>query len=153
MRNYLRNSPEAAARIVALVLISDGHVCSSEERVLHKLDIDGELGLAPLQFAQIVQRLCEDHSITHAPDEPTVGHVDAAMLTTLMEEIDDPVLRRKVIRLCLAVAVADDHLADGEIALLAAVLNAWRVASPTQAPAVQRRPPPAACAGDTRATR
>ena len=33
MRSYPRNSPEAAARIVALVLISDGHVCSSEQRV------------------------------------------------------------------------------------------------------------------------
>lgn len=142
MRNYLRNSPEAAARIVAMVLISDGHVCSSEERALHVLDIDGELGLAPTQFAQIVQSLCEDHSIAHEPAEPTFGHVDAAMLTALMAEIDDPVLRRKVIRLCLAVAVADDHLADGEIALLAAVLNAWGPVTPVQT--VRRRAGPVA---------
>lgn len=132
MRTYLRNSPEAAARIVAMALISDGHVCSSEERALHELDIDGALGLAPMQFAQIMQSLCEDHSVAHEPAEPTLGHVDAAMLTTLMAEIDDPVLRRKVIRLCLAVAVADDHLADGEIALLAAVLNAWGYVQPGQ---------------------
>jgi tellurite resistance protein len=42
-----------------------------------------------------------------------------------MDEIDDPVLRRRVIRLCVAVAVADHHLADGEIAFLAALSNAW----------------------------
>jgi hypothetical protein len=35
MRSYSRNSPEAAARIVALVLIADGHVCRSEFDVLH----------------------------------------------------------------------------------------------------------------------
>ena len=43
----------------------------------------------------------------------------------MIDEIDDPALRRKVIRLCIAVAIADDYLADGEIALLAAVFNAW----------------------------
>jgi hypothetical protein len=54
-----------------------------------------------------------------------VGHLDTAPLSTLIDEIDDPALRRKVMRLCMAVAIADDHLADGEIALLAAVFNAW----------------------------
>ena len=128
MRTYALNSPQAAARIVALVLTSDGHVCSSEERALEKLDIAGQLGLAPEQFAQIVQTLCEDISVGHMPVESTAGHVDANKLATVMNEVDDPILRRKVIRLCLAVAVADDHLADGEIALLAAVLNAWGLA-------------------------
>lgn len=118
MRSYSLNSPQAAARIVALVLTADGHVCSSEERALERLDIAGELGLAPAQFAQIVQTLCEDMSVGHMPLGSTSGPVDPNMLATLMNEVDDPVLRRKVIRLCLAVAVADDHLADGEITLL-----------------------------------
>ncbi|HEX7931634.1 MAG TPA: TerB family tellurite resistance protein [Paraburkholderia sp.] len=125
MRTYPRNSPQAAARIVALALTSDGHVCSSEERVLDKLNIAGELGLAPSQFEQIVQTLCEDRSIALLSSAPPMGHLDAALLNTLIDEIDDSALRRKVIRLCVAVAVADDHLADGEIALLAAVFNAW----------------------------
>lgn len=122
MRNYPRNSPQAAARIVALALISDGHVSSSEERALESLDIAGQLGLAPAQFAQIVQTMCEDQSVAHTP---AVGQLDAAQLTTLFGEIDDTALRRKVIRLCLAVTVADNYLADGEIALLTAVFRAW----------------------------
>jgi len=129
MRSYPRNSPQAAARIVALVLISDGHVCSSEERALDKLDIAGQLGLVPEQFAQIVQALCEDHSIAHASLAPTLDQIDAAMLATLLGEVDSPPLRRKVMRLCMSVAIADEHLADGEIALLAAVFSAWGPAS------------------------
>jgi uncharacterized tellurite resistance protein B-like protein len=125
MRTYPRNSPQAAARIVALALTSDGHVCSSEERALEKLGIADQLGLAPAQFAQIVQTLCEDRSIAHMSPELAVDHLDTAQLATLIDEIDDPVLRHKVMRLCLAVTVADGHLADGEIALLAAVFNAW----------------------------
>ncbi|ASW01475.1 TerB family tellurite resistance protein [Paraburkholderia aromaticivorans] len=136
MRTYPRNSPQAAARIVALALTSDGHVSSAEERVLDRLNIAGELGLAPAQFEQIVQTLCEDHSVAQPSFAPPVGHLDPAMLTSLIDEIDDPALRRKVIRLCVAVAVADDHLADSEIALLAAVLNAW---GPNLTPAARRQ--------------
>ncbi|MFL9892351.1 TerB family tellurite resistance protein [Paraburkholderia sp. RL17-381-BIF-C] len=136
MRTYPRNSPQAAARIVALALTADGHVSSSEERVLDRLDIAGELGLAPAQFEQIVQTLCEDHSVAQPSFAPPVGHLDPAMLTTLIDEIDDPALRRKVIRLCVAVTVADDFLADGEIAVLAAVLNAW---GPNLTPAARRQ--------------
>jgi len=117
MRTYPRNSPQAAARIVALVLTSDGHVCSSEERALDRLDIAGQLGLAPTQFAQIVQALCEDHSIAHAPLAPTIGQIDTAMLATLLGEIDDPVLRGKVIRLCVAVAVSVWGLAPAPAAV------------------------------------
>ena len=125
MRSYPRNSPQAAARIVALALTSDGHVCSSEEHALERLGIARELGLAPAQFAQIVQTMCEDRSVAHMSPELAVDHLDATRFATVIDEIDDPVLRRKVTRLCIAVTIADDHLADGEIALLAAVLNAW----------------------------
>ena len=57
MRTYSPDSPEAAARIVALVMISDGHVCRSEIEALHRLDAEQELGLAPGGFASVVQAL------------------------------------------------------------------------------------------------
>jgi hypothetical protein len=126
MRTYRRNSPEAAARIVALALTADGHVCSSEDRALDRLNVARELGLAPGQFPGIVQALCEDRLLSPASWADAAGDLDGDLLTTLMAEIDDAALRRKVMRLCLAVAVADDYLADGEIALLAAMLEAWR---------------------------
>ncbi len=126
MRTYLRNSPEAAARIVALVLTADGHVCSSEDRTLARLNVTRELGLASGEFPQIVQTLCEDQSLAPASSAQSFGDLDEFTLATLMAEVDDPALRRKVLYLCLAVAVADDYLADGEIAILAALLNQWR---------------------------
>ena len=60
MRSYPRNSPEAAARIVALVLIADGHVCRSEFDVFERLDGPRELGLQSDSLPRIVQTLCED---------------------------------------------------------------------------------------------
>lgn len=144
MRSYPRNSPEAAARIVALVLIADGHVGRSEEQALEKLDLHRELGLEPAAFAAVVQTLCEDRSIAHAPSASMAGHIDRVTLDTLLAEIDDPALRHKTIRLCLAVAAADDHLADGEIATLAAVLTAWTPPSGSSANRPLRAQPRAA---------
>ena len=126
MRTYSRNSPEAAARLVALALIADGHVCSSEDRALDRLNVSRELGLAAGEFPAIVQTLCEDRLLAPPSWADTASDLDGDLLTTLMAEVDDPALRRKVLRLCLSVSVADDYLADGEIALLAAMLEAWR---------------------------
>jgi tellurite resistance protein len=124
MRTYRRNSPQAAARIVALMLIADGHVCSSEELVLEKLNITRELGLDPAEFTRIVQALCEDQAIAHLPSPENI-HADRAAIDALVADIDDPILRDRTIRLCMAVALADNHLADGELVTLAAILNAW----------------------------
>jgi|SRR5882762_2694647 len=59
MRSYPRNSQEAAARIVALVLISDGHVSQSEFDTLERPDASRELGLEPGALPCILQTLCE----------------------------------------------------------------------------------------------
>jgi hypothetical protein len=55
MRSYPRNSQEAAARIVALVLISDRHVSQSELEPLERLDASRELGLEPGALPCILQ--------------------------------------------------------------------------------------------------
>jgi hypothetical protein len=38
---------EAGARLLALVLISDGHVCRSEIETLQRLQVEEALGLTP----------------------------------------------------------------------------------------------------------
>jgi hypothetical protein len=125
MRSYPRNSPEAAARIVALVLIADGHVCRSEFEVFDRLDGPRVLGLKPDGFARIVQTLCEDLLMGDHAGGAMLGAIDTATLAALMAEVDDPALRRKVLRLAVAAARADRHLADGEALVLAAARRHW----------------------------
>ena len=60
MRSYPHNSPEAAARIVALVLISDSHACNSEFEALKEVDGACALGLPPKAFHGIVLTPAED---------------------------------------------------------------------------------------------
>lgn len=128
MRSYPRNSPEAAARIVALVLISDGHVCRSEVEALQRLRIEPELGLANGGFAPLVHTLCEDLLLGACATGSLTGHVDDATLASLMGEVDKPDLQLKVLRLAEAAAAADRHLADAEAVIMAAARKHWGIA-------------------------
>ena len=127
MRSYPRNSPEAAARIVALVLISDGHVCKSEFDILKQLGAERELGLEPNLLPHIVHTLCEELLASGYESGSLIANVDDSALASLMAEISDPALQRKVLRLSLAAARADGHLADGESLVVAAAQQHWRL--------------------------
>lgn len=125
MRTYPCNSPEAAARLVALVLISDGHVCRSEIDALDRLGATDELGLQPGAMPGIVQTLCEDLLLGAYASGSVPANVDKEALTSLMAEVTDPVLRGRVLRLAVAVADADRHLAEGEALVLEAARHHW----------------------------
>ena len=126
MRNYPRNSPEAAARIVALVLVSDGHACRSELDVVDRANVVVELGLGPDAFRNVLRTLCEDLLIGACSGSMLSG-IDAEGLRSLMAEVDDETLQRKVLNLSMAVAAADAHLAEGEAVVLDAARQHWRL--------------------------
>lgn len=125
MRSYPRNSPEAAARIVALVLISDGHVCRSEIETLEKLQGEQELGLAPGAFAQVMHTLCEDLLAGAYGGGSMMCSVDEALLASLLAEVDEPTLQSRVLHLASAAAEADRHLAEAEAMVVAAAYRHW----------------------------
>lgn len=131
MRSCPRNSPEAAARIVALVLIADGHVCRSEIDALNQLDAASELGLEPDGLPRILQTLCEDLLMGDPGSCSMLGGVDDSVLASLMAEVDEPVLQRKVLRLAVAAAQGDRHLADGEALVLEAARHHWGISGGT----------------------
>lgn len=126
MRSYPRNSPEAAARIVALVLIADGHVCRSEFEALNQLDAARELGLSSEGLPQAVQALCEDLLMGAHSGGALMAQVDEAALAALMADVDDPALQARVLALATAAARADQHLAEGETVVLEAARRHWR---------------------------
>jgi hypothetical protein len=133
MRAYLRNSPQAAGRLVALTLMADDHACASEFAVLHALGAEAALGLAPGAMVGLTQELCEDLMLGAWQGGSMLESIDERSLAQLMAEVDDPALRAQVLRLTHAVVEADGHLADGEALLLAATRRFW--GAQTSAPA------------------
>jgi uncharacterized tellurite resistance protein B-like protein len=127
MRSYPRNSPEAAARLVALVLISDGHVCRSEVEALRRLEAERELGLAPGAMSEVMHTLCEDLLAGAYAGGTMMCSIDEGVLTSLLAEVDEPALQRKVLRLARAAADADEHLADAEELVVKAARQQWGI--------------------------
>ena len=136
MRSYPRNSPEAAARILALVLISDGHVCRSEFETLKQLDGVRRLGLDPQKLPGIVQTFCEDLLMEGFDGRSILSHVGDGLMASLLAEVDDPQLQAQVLRLATSVAHADKHLSDGETAMIQAISGIWQM-SPIDAGAAK----------------
>jgi uncharacterized tellurite resistance protein B-like protein len=125
MRSYPRNSPQAAARIVALAMLADGNLCKKELDTLDRLDLHAQIGLGKSEFHAVVQTLCEDLLSAAHSSWSDMCRVDPRTLAELMAEIDLPELRRKLIDLCVAVVEADGHVADSESIVLEAGVEHW----------------------------
>lgn len=134
MRSYPRNSPEVAARIVALMLISDGHVCRSELEALYQLEVERELGLAPGAFAQVLHGLCEDLLAGTYGAGAMQCSVDEDALEALSGQVDRPDLRASVLRLAGGAAEAGPPPSGGEPRVQALFRSRWQGSEPASPP-------------------
>lgn len=125
MRKYAQNSPQAAARIVALTLIADGDVGGAELALLDDLAVHQQLGLDRDELHTVIDTFCEDLLSSKQLELADVCPVDEYTLVALMGEIDDPALRRKVLDLCVRLAEVDDQVGEGESIVLSAAMAHW----------------------------
>jgi hypothetical protein len=125
MRRYPVNSPQAAARIVALTVVADGDIGTLELEWLDRLAVHGQLGLERQEFHALLDTFCEDLLSSDQLKWADACPVDQRTLADLMGEIQDPALRRKVLRLCVKLAELDAHVAEGESIVLVAAVEHW----------------------------
>ncbi len=128
MRSYPQNSPEAAARIIALTLVADRDIDKAELALLDAIAVHEELGLERAALHAVIDTFCEDLLSSQQLSWADSCPVDAYTLSALMGEIDDPALRRKVMDLCVSLARVDGHVAAGESIVLLAAAEQWRLA-------------------------
>jgi uncharacterized tellurite resistance protein B-like protein len=123
---YPPNSPQAAARVLAMALVADGHHRAVEWRALQRQHAPQRLGLSMAALRAVVDTFCED--LLRAADGAWRGaHALAAPVSArLLGEVTDPELRERVLTLCEDVARADGHVVEGEQAMLDALVRAWR---------------------------
>jgi len=127
MRQYAQNSPQAAARIVALTLIADGDIGEAELALLDDRAVHLELGLTRDALHAVIDTFCEDLLSSKQLNWADACPVDEYTLAALMGEIDDPALRRKVLALCVKLAEVDDKVAEGESIVLTAAVAHWNL--------------------------
>lgn len=139
MRAYPQDSPEAAARIVALTMLCDGTVSRVEADVFNTTGASCRLGLQTQQWQSVLQELCEDLLSTAGLSWHPGYRIDSQTLSELLAEVADPALRIEVVRVCLAVVEADEHVAEGEEFVVSALLEQWSLQHEMLRPANESR--------------
>lgn len=125
MRCYPTDSPQAAARLVALAALADGHLDRTELDHLDRLRVHERLGLTRAEWHDVLHALCEDLLACTRLTWGDACSVDPLTLQHLLAEVHHPVLREQVLALCLAAAEADAQVSDGEALVLAAAVERW----------------------------
>lgn len=126
MRYYPRNSPQAAARILAITLLADGHVSQMELDALDQAQAHEQLGLHRQELHDVIHGLCEDMLMASGLCWGDTCRVDPDTLGQLLKDIDDPDLRHKVLTLCVSVIESDTHVTEAESNMLAFVMSHWQ---------------------------
>jgi len=125
MRSYPTNSPQAAARILALTVVADGDIGDAELQWLDRLAVHERLGLARHELHALLDTFCEDLLSSDQLKWADACPVDERTLADLMGEIQDPDLRLKLLRLCVDLAEVDARVDDGESFVLSAAVEQW----------------------------
>ncbi len=124
MKSHPVNSPEAAARVLAMAMLADGQYSMTEIRSLDRQQVPTRLGLSAEAFKNVVDSFCQD--LLLACGGQWTGEVDKATRQQIMNEITDGSLQDLILQQCEVLMLADGHLADGEVELLDALSASWR---------------------------
>lgn len=125
MRPYPTNSPQAAARIIALTVVADGDITDAEIAWLDRLAVHAQLGLRRDELHALLDTFCEDLLSSEQLKWADACPVDARTLADLMGEIQDAALRLKLLHLCIGLAEVDTRVDAGESIVLAAAVEHW----------------------------
>lgn len=120
MRSYKPDSSQAAARVVAMIALADGHLSHDE---VERLDLPS-LGLARTEWLALVRDYCEDLQVASASALAPLA-LDEAVALALCDEVRDPQLRQKVLAACESLVGYDGHLVHAESALLRTLQTRW----------------------------
>lgn len=148
LRRYPPDSAHAAARIVALALISNGRIKSVEAALLDAVEAPAWLGIPRDEWYAVLAHLRLD---LQQVNRSRGFSLSGPALERLLEEITDEDLQWVVAALCVAVIHADRRVGPAERAFLAALQRRWVVSvhpgrcalllRAPKAPPSARRPP------------
>lgn len=124
MKSYPTDSPEAMARVLAMVMIADAKLDDRELETLDRLDLLRLVGLGREQFSQLVKEYC-DELVAAGAAGGKVNLLDRARIDAIVDAVQDRRKRTDAARMALILMKADDQIHDAELALLRYTLERW----------------------------
>lgn len=135
MRRYPTNSPQAAARIVALTVLADGDISSAEFELLSHPELHARLGLDRDALATVLHDAYDDLESGARLSLPNTCPVDEFTLRDIVGEIDDPELQKRLLRLCADIAHSDGTVDIAESIIISSAMEQWGLHSEIFRPA------------------
>ncbi|WP_137938714.1 hypothetical protein [Chitinivorax sp. B] len=126
MTPFPQNSPEAMARILAMLMIADGNMDDRELELLEKLKLYDVLGLSRKQFIEVLHQYCEELEQSADPDG-TIHLVDRVRIDELLDAVDEPKKRLLLCAMVLDLSKADADFSDVEMAIFTHMLDHWHL--------------------------
>lgn len=126
MKDYTPNSPEAMARILAMMIVTDAHIDDREIAILDRLDAYAILGLSRNEFMRVAQDYCTQ-LVKEAEEHGETPLLDADRADAIIDCVDVPSRRLIVARLLLAVLAADQQQRESELVLYGHILDRWNI--------------------------
>jgi hypothetical protein len=129
MNHHHCNSPEAAGRILAACLLSDGYLGLTELEALDRCGMERRLLLNRGRLLSIMQTLYEDLTRCGYLSWSDVCQVDPTTLAWLAADVQDEQLRREIVDLCNEAVTADHSYCDREADFLRRLCDAWHLSA------------------------
>ena len=126
MKQYKQNSPEAMARILAMLKVADGSMDDRELELLDKLNIYGILEIDRKKFIDVLHAYCNDLSDS-ADADGTVHLVDRTHIDELLDCVDEPKKRLLLCAMALDMSKADAEFSELEMAIFTHMLDRWHL--------------------------
>jgi hypothetical protein len=140
LREYPLNSPRAKARLVLLALLADGRLDKREFASLENRGVYATLGLSREDFVAVLFDFCSD--IARLPKGEGSYSLTPVTLAGLFAEVDNPVVRKQLMRHIFEIISSDGRLSDGEERLFWNAVDAWKLRSADSSSPRAADPPP-----------
>jgi hypothetical protein len=145
MKTYVQNSPEAMARIVAMMIITDTELDKREIAVLDATHAYERMGLTRAAFMAVARDYCGD-LVQLADEKRGVALLDPQLVNSVIDCVTDATKRLLVSRILISVIPADDHQGEGELVLFEHILDRWSLSRDQLALAIREERHEAAAA-------
>ncbi len=135
------DSPEALARVLALVLVADTTLSPEELQALDELAVCDRIGLPQPAFMAIAQGF--EALLAQRPGSPDLLRLpDPLLIDRVLDGVHNPGLRLLVARLAAGLIVADGRVRGVERRLYLHLLSRWGLSEWLVAEAIraERRP-------------
>jgi uncharacterized tellurite resistance protein B-like protein len=126
MKTYVQNSPEAMARVVAMMIVTDAHIDDREIALLDRLDAYTMLGLTRSEFMAVSRDYCSE-LVAEAEEFGTSALLDPDRADYVISCVDVASRRLTVAKLLLGVIAADSQQRESELVLFDHILDRWGI--------------------------